>query len=182
MRWRMDLIEARMERKLNVLEAIELAAESWNSIGGDIIRSCWLKTELIDAPAAADFQTENEYRRHSMAFQKDCVELATMLFKLKIDVDSEAYVDAEDAEEIHEPESTQEIVQYSADIESDEDEAPMVSTQEALKCCLLLRAYFVHCDGDDLSEHLLHLASMANAARKNGRSRARQVDITSFFR
>lgn len=29
-----------------------------------------------------------------------------MLFKLKIDVDSEAYVNAEDAEEIHEPEST----------------------------------------------------------------------------
>lgn len=55
MRWRMDLIEARMERKLNVLEAIAFAAENWNSIGGDIIRSYWLKTELIDAPAATDF-------------------------------------------------------------------------------------------------------------------------------
>ena len=37
MQWRMDLIEANMERRLNVLEAIQFAFESWNSVGGEII-------------------------------------------------------------------------------------------------------------------------------------------------
>ena len=40
MRWRMGLIEANMELRLSVLEAIYFAAESWNNVGGEIFRSC----------------------------------------------------------------------------------------------------------------------------------------------
>ena len=39
-----------MERRINVLEAIEVAAENWNTIGGVFIRSFWIKSKTIEAP------------------------------------------------------------------------------------------------------------------------------------
>ena len=50
----MDLKEANMERRLNVLKAIEFAAKSWNTIGGVFIRSFWIKIEIIEAPQIAN--------------------------------------------------------------------------------------------------------------------------------
>ena len=47
------LIEANVERILNVLEAIEFAAGRWNSFVWMIIRSCWIKSESIEAPHIA---------------------------------------------------------------------------------------------------------------------------------
>ena len=66
MRWRMDLIEANMERGHNVLKAIELAAESWNSIGGEINRR--IKSGIIKASQVADFRAQNEYRQSILVF------------------------------------------------------------------------------------------------------------------
>ena len=67
----MDLIEANMERRLNLLEAIEFAAESWNS-GGEIIRRCWIKGGVIEASQVADLRAQNDYRQSRLAFQQDC--------------------------------------------------------------------------------------------------------------
>ena len=53
MQWRMDLNEANMERRLNFLEALEFAAGRWNSFVWMIIRSCWIKSESIEAPHIA---------------------------------------------------------------------------------------------------------------------------------
>ena len=79
MRWRMDLIEANMECRLNVLEAIEFAAESWNSIGGEIIRSCSITIGIVEAPKVADLRAQNDYRKSSLDFQQDCCNLADMI-------------------------------------------------------------------------------------------------------
>lgn len=176
----MDLIEANMERKLNVLEAIEFASESWNSIGGPIIRSCWIKTEIIDAPQVADLRAQNEYRQASLAFQQDCCDLAKMLRKMEVSVSVEDYVDIEDDEQIHEePDAMVDAESQPMDVESDEDEAP-VNAKEALKCCLLLRAYFVRSDEDT---HLIqsHLDKMSTVIRKNRRAGAKQLDMRNFI-
>ena len=54
----MILIEANMERKLNVLEAIEFAAEIWNTIGGVFIRIFWIKSDIIEAPQIANKRSQ----------------------------------------------------------------------------------------------------------------------------
>ena len=53
MQWHMDLVEANVKRILNVLDAIEFAAGSWNIIGRLIIRNCWIKSDIIEAPQIA---------------------------------------------------------------------------------------------------------------------------------
>ena len=50
----MDLIDANMERRLNVPEVIEFAVESWNTISGVFIRSSGIITAIIDAPQIAN--------------------------------------------------------------------------------------------------------------------------------
>ena len=102
MRWRMDLIEANMERRLNVLEAIEFAAESWNGIGGEIIRSYWIKSGTIETPQVADLRAQNDYRQSSLAFQHDSWDMAGMFQKLGVTVSVNDYVEIEDHEQIHE--------------------------------------------------------------------------------
>ena len=102
MRWRMDLIEENMESRLNVIEAIEFAAESWNSTGGEIIRSCWTKIGIVEAPQVADSRAQKDYRQSSLAFQQDCCDLADMFQKLSITVSVDDYVEIDDHEQIHE--------------------------------------------------------------------------------
>ena len=98
----MDLIEENMERILNVLKAIEFAAESLKSIGGVIIRSCWIKSEIIEVSQIADMRAQNDYRQPSLAFQQDFCNLAGMFQKLWVSVSVEDYVEIEDHEQIHE--------------------------------------------------------------------------------
>ena len=102
MRWRMDLIEANMERRLTVLEAIEFAAERWNIIGGEIIRSCWIKSGIIEAPQVADLRAQTDYLQSILAFQQDCCDLADVFQKLGVTVSVDDYVEIEDHEQITE--------------------------------------------------------------------------------
>ncbi|CAI5732649.1 unnamed protein product [Hyaloperonospora brassicae] len=85
-----------MERRLNVLKAIEFAAESWNSIGGDIIRSCWDESGVIEAP------------------------------QLSVTVCVDDYVEIEDRRQIYEEqEALIETEVEPAEVESDKDQAPV---------------------------------------------------------
>ena len=68
-RWRMDLIEANMERRINVQEAFKFADESWNSIGGEIIRSFRINSEIVEAPQVADLRAQHYYQQSSLTFQ-----------------------------------------------------------------------------------------------------------------
>ena len=58
MQWHMDLVEANVKRILNVLDAIEFAAGSWNIVGRLIIRNCWIKSDIIEAPQIANKRSQ----------------------------------------------------------------------------------------------------------------------------
>ena len=180
MQWRMDLIEANMERRLNVLEAIQFAFESWNSVGGEIIWSCWIKSGFIEAPQAEDLRAQNDYRQSSLSFQQDCYDLADVFQKLGVTVSVDDYVEIEDYEQIHEEqEALIEAEVEPAEVESDEDQAP-VSAKEALTCCLLLRSYFIR---SDANTRIIHsdLDKMSSVIHKNRYARAKQLDMRDFI-
>ena len=58
MRWRMDLTEANMKRRLDLLDAIELAAENQNSIDGGSIQNGWIKIQIIEAPRVSTLRAQ----------------------------------------------------------------------------------------------------------------------------
>ena len=66
----MDLIKADVECILNVLEAIEFSAESWNSIGGVFIRFFWIENEIIEAPHIANLRAQMIIERPCSPFSK----------------------------------------------------------------------------------------------------------------
>ena len=88
-------------------------------------------------------RAQNDYRQSSLSFQQDCYDLADVFQKLGVTVSVDDYVEIEDYEQIHEEqEALIEAEVEPAEVESDEGQAP-VSAKEALKCCLLLRSYFI---------------------------------------
>ena len=176
----MDLIEAKMERRLNVQKAIEFVAESWNSIGGRSfevagskvrsskrhrLRICVHKT-TINSPASPPNNT-------------DAICLIFFL-KLGVTVIMDDYVEIGYHEQIHEEqEALIEAEVEPAEVESDEDQAP-VSAKEALKCCLLLRSYFIR---SDEATRIIQsdLDKMSSVIRKNRHARAKQLDMRDFI-
>ena len=66
-----------------------------------------------------------------------------------------------------------------AEVERDEDQAP-VSAKEELKCCLLLISYFVRSDEDSRIIQS-DLEKMLSIIRKNHHARAKQLDMRDFI-
>ena len=63
--------------------------------------------------------------------------------------------------------------------ESDDDQAP-VSAKESLKCCLLVRSYFILLD-EDKRIRQADLDKMSSVIRKNRRAKAKQIDMRDFI-
>ena len=78
-----------MERRLDILESIGVAAEIWGSIRGVIIRICWIKSEIIEAPHVADLRAQNDYRTSSLAFKQVCFDPAEMIRNIRVCVSVE---------------------------------------------------------------------------------------------
>ena len=156
----------------NVLEAIEFAAEIWNSIAGEIIRSRWIKSGVIEAPKVADLRAQNDYRQSSISFEQDCCDMADMFQKLGVTFSVDDYIEIEHHEQIHkEQDALIEAEVEPAEVERYEDQAP-VSAEEAPKCCLLLRSYFIRSDADTRIIQS-DLDKMSSVIRKNGHARAK---------
>ena len=106
--------------------------------------------------------------------------MAGMFQKLGVTVSVNDYVEIEDHEQIHEEqEALIEAEVEPAEVESDEDQAP-VSAKEALKCCLLLRSYFIRSDADTQIIQS-DLDKMTSVICKNRHARAKQLDMRDFI-
>ena len=90
------------------------------------------------------------------------------------------YVEIEDHEQINEEqEHLIEAEVEPAEVKSDEDQAP-VSAKEALKCCLLLRSYFIRSD-EDTRIIQSDLDKMSLITHKNWHAREKQSDMSDFI-
>lgn len=181
LRWCLDLVESNTERKLTLLEAIEFSIESWSSVDEQVIRNCWVKTGLIDALTTAEFQSNNDYRSSSTAFQRECAELAELMGALGIHAPIDDYIDAEAVEVVHEP--------PRADLECSESDAsggssdhePVVTAAEALRCCIQLRSYFSKLDQDTAQEQA-QLSKLMESVRQRKAHTAKQRNLDCFFK
>nr|CCA15684.1 AlNc14C13G1601 [Albugo laibachii Nc14] len=139
----LHLVKSNTERKLTLLEAIEFSIESWRSFSEQVIRNCWVKTGPIDAIINAEFQSKNDYRLKSIPFQRECAQLAELMGALSIRASIDDYIDAEDVEEVHEPSFANLNCSESDTSDDSKYHEPLVTTAEALRCCIKLRSYSI---------------------------------------
>ena len=132
LQWCLDLVESNTVRKLTLLEAIEFSIKSWRSVSEQVIRNCWVKTELIDAIINAELQSNNDDRLNSIPFQQECAQLAELMAALGIRASIDDYIDGEDVEVVHEPPLANLDCSESDASDDSSDHEPVVTTAEAL--------------------------------------------------
>ena len=99
---------------------------------------------------------------------------------LGVTVSVDDYVEIEDHEQIHEEQEDMiEAEVNPAEVDRDEDQAP-VSAKQALKYCLLLRSYFIR-SAEDTRIIKSHLYKMSSGIRKTWHARAKQLDMIDFI-
>ena len=99
---------------------------------------------------------------------------------LGVTVSVDDYVEIEDHEQIHEEQEDMIEAEVNlAEVDRDEDQAP-VSTKQARKCCLLLRSYFIR-SAEDTRIIKSDLDKMSSVIQKPWHARAQQLDMRDFI-
>ena len=125
-------------------------------------------------------RAQNDYRQLSIAYEQDRCDLADKFYKLVVTVSVDDYAEIEDHEQTHEEqEALIEAEVELTEVESDEDEAH-VSAKEELKCCLLLRSYFIR-SYEDTRIVQSDLDKIKSVMSKNRSARAKQLDMRDFI-
>ena len=60
-RWILDAIHIRIDRKLNILEAEGFAISSWEEVPDQVICNCWTKCATVGAVTMADLTQLRDY-------------------------------------------------------------------------------------------------------------------------
>nr|CCA27429.1 AlNc14C532G12073 [Albugo laibachii Nc14] len=155
-----------------MLEAIEFSIESWISVSEQVIRKCWVKSGLIDAIINAEHQSKNDYRLNSIPFQREFAQLAELMAALGIRASIDNYIDAEDVEVVHDLLSPILIAVKAT---------PVMTTAEALRCCIQLRSYFIKQD-QDTSQEQAQLNKLMECVRQRKSKTAKQRNVDFFFK
>nr|CCA21925.1 AlNc14C138G7156 [Albugo laibachii Nc14] len=164
LRWRLYLVESNTVRKLTLLEAIEFSI-----------------ARLIDAIFNAEFQSNNDYILTSIPFQQECAQLAELMAAIGIRASIDAYIDAEDVEVAHEPPLAKLHCSESDASDALSDHAPVVTTAEALRCCIQLRSYFIRQD-QDTSQDKAQLNKLIKCVRQRKVKTAKQRNVDFSFK
>ena len=102
-----------------------------------------------------------------------------MIKPLGVSVSVQNYVEILDHEKIHEEQDALiEAETKPGEVESDEDQAP-VRAKEEVKCCQLLRSYFVRSYRDTRIVQA-DLDKMSSIIRKNRHAKAEQLGVRDF--
>ena len=179
--WCLKLVESNTVRNLNLLEAIEFSIESRRSISQQVIRNCWVKLGLIDAIINAELQSTNDYGLNSIPFQREFAQLAELMAALGIRASIDDYIDAEDAEVVHEPPLANLDCSESDASDDTSDHEPVVVTAEALRCCIQLRSYFIKQDQDN-SQEQAQLNKLMERVRQRKSKTAKQRNVYFSFK
>jgi hypothetical protein len=184
-RWLLDAIHAKIDRKLDILEAVRFAISSWEDVPDQVIRNCWCKCAIMDPTTIAELTQMRDYSKS--VDQSVEGELATLMEGLSCDVTVAQYIDAEDDEPIECDQDTLERAAAAdcADESADESAGESVDERtippsEALDCCLRLSSFLAM--QHDSDEAIKRLSSITEHVRKQCSLRKTQSTIDSFFR
>ena len=90
------------------------------------------------------------------------------------------YVENKDLKQIHEEQEALIGAEVEpAELESEKDQTYFIAN-EALKCCLLLRSYFIHSD-ENTRIVQSDLDNMSSVIRRNWHARAKWLDMRDFI-
>jgi DDE superfamily endonuclease len=178
-RWQLDAMHSKLDRKINILEAIRFAISAWDEIPSQLIQNCWLKCDIADAITAAKHTQDKDYKRSICTSAED--ELVGMMAAIGCTATVDEYVDADADEPIEcDVEEIERVVDDDNEREIDDsDDESEILPSDALACCMRLSAFFSrHEDSDETAKKL---ASITQHVRAVCEGRKTQSKIDAFF-
>ena len=179
-RWLLDALHAKIDRKINILEAIRFAISSWEEIPAETIRNCWEKCDIVDAVTAATMAQQRNYHQALHRSVED--ELATLMEALQCSMSISEYIDVDSEETIEGSDETIERCDSNGCGEQgggDSGDEAVMKPSDALASCMQLASFLaLQHDSDEIAKKL---ASVTEYVRKQSALRKKQVEISSFF-
>ena len=179
MRWLLDALHAKVNRKINILEAIRFVISRWEDVPPQVIRNCWMKCDIVDGAMASTINQMGEYRNSVNKSVED--DLTSLMESLSCTRTVHEYIDVDDDESI---EGNNDTIERDTSSSLDAEEGGNASDNDvkptdALASCIQVSSFLsLQHDSDDIA---LKLASVIAYIRKQCALRKSQVRIDSFF-
>ena len=137
--WLLDAIHTRIDRKLNILEAVRFGISIWEEVPDQVIRNCWSKCVIVGAVTMAKFTQLHDYNKRIDRFVEN--ELTKLMDGLTCGFSVDEYIGADEDEPI---ECDSNVIEHKA-IENDNDgdsaDDVTIGPSEALDRCLRLSSF-----------------------------------------
>uniref|UniRef100_M4BGG3 DDE-1 domain-containing protein n=1 Tax=Hyaloperonospora arabidopsidis (strain Emoy2) TaxID=559515 RepID=M4BGG3_HYAAE len=108
-RWLLDAIHIRIDRKLDILEVVRFTISSWEEVSEQVIRNCWSKCVIMGAVKMADLTQLRDYNKRIERFVED--EQTKHMEGLTCGVSVSEYIIADDDEPI---ECDSDVIEHEA--------------------------------------------------------------------